>query len=418
MLSKSIISWLLIGLTVSLFACSENDTSGRGPYLQNASSTTMVVKWRSNQNALGQVNYGINPNELTEVAFATRESRDQEVLLTTLVADTDYYYKVSEDDAEYTFRSPPVEGSAMPTRVWILGDSGTANLNASLVKLAFYDFNGGPVTDLMLTLGDNAYDIGTDSNYQQAFFNMYKESLPGTLVWPAIGNHDVTDGELPYFDIFTLPTDGKTGVVASGTEAYYSFNYANIHFVSLDSELSSLSSTGAMYNWLITDLTANTQDWTVVYFHRPPYSKGSHDSDLTNSRMAKLRENFVPVFEMFGVDLVFSGHSHAYERSYPILGHYGTSDTFLEVMKSDSGDGRLDGDGDYRKAYGDNSYGAIYTVAGSSGKSGGGALNHSAHYISMDELGSVVLDFDGDVVDVTFVSPNPDAVDYYRVTKF
>jgi hypothetical protein len=418
MLTKNVTSWLLICLMLSISACSQNDASGRGPYLQNASSTTMVIRWRSNQEAQGQVSYGINSGELTDVAHAAEISIDQEVLLANLAPNTRYYYKVSGDDTEYWFRSSPVEGSARPTRVWILGDAGTADLNATLVKLAFYDFNGGTTADLMLMLGDNAYDIGTDSNYQNAFFNMYKQSLPGTPVWPALGNHDVDKGELSYFDMFTLPTDGKTGGVASGTEAYYSFNYANIHFVSLDSELSSLSPAGAMYDWLITDLAANTQDWTVVYFHRPPYSKGSHDSDLTNSRMAALRENFVPVFEMFGVDLVFTGHSHAYERSYPILGHFGKSDTFLESMKSDSGDGRLDGDGDYRKAYGDNSYGAIYTVAGSSGKKGGGALNHAAHYISMNELGSVVLDFDGAIVDVTFVSPNPDAVDYYRVTKF
>ena len=230
----------------------------------------MVIRWRSSRDGVGQVNYGINSGALTQVAHSAESSIDQEVLLANLAPDTRYYYKVSGDDTEYWFRSPPAEGSARPTRVWILGDSGTADLNATLVKLAFYDFNGGVTADLMLTLGDNAYDIGTDSNYQKAFFNMYAQSLPSTPVWPAIGNHDVDKGELSYFDIFTLPADGKTGGVASGTEAYYSFNYANIHFISLDSELSSLSPTGAMYNWLTTDLTGNTQDWTVVYFHRPP----------------------------------------------------------------------------------------------------------------------------------------------------
>ena len=378
----------------------------------------MVVKWRSKDVSQGSVKYGTSPGTLAEVASSVSASQDQEVLLDNLIPDTRYYYSVSGDDTEYSFRSSPVEGSASPVRVWILGDSGTADLNATLVKLAFYDFNGGTSTDLMLLLGDNAYTVGSDVRYQTSFFDMYGQTLHTTPVWPTFGNHDVQADERAYFDIFTLPTDGKTGGVASGTEAYYSFNYANIHFVSLDSELSSLSVDGAMYNWLIADLTANLQDWTLVYFHRPTYSKGSHDSDTVNSRMAALRENFVPVFDMFGVDLVFSGHSHSYERSYPLLQHYGRSETFLESMKSDPGDGRPDSDGEYRKAFGDNSYGAIYTVAGSSGKTSGGSFDHPAHYISMSELGSVVLDFNGNSLNATFVSPNPGAADQFSVTKF
>ena len=120
---------------------------------------------------------------------------------------------------------------------------------------------------------------------------------------------------------------------------------------------------------------------------------------------------------MYGVDLVFAGHSHVYERSFPIIGHQGTSDTFLESMRTDSGDGRIDGDGIYRKPYNSNTYGVIYTVAGSAGKVRSGPLNHPAHYSSLGELGSVVVDFDGDVVDVTFVSPDPAITDYYTIAK-
>jgi hypothetical protein len=68
--------------------------------------------------------------------------------------------------------------------------------------------------------------------------------------------------------------------------------------------------------------------------------------------MAQMRGNFTAVFEMYSVDLVFTGHSHNYERSYPIQGHRGSSATFLESMKVDSGDGRPDGDGAYWKPYG------------------------------------------------------------------
>jgi len=410
---------LVFCLLIANAACEELTELNRGPYLQNPSSTSIVIKWRDFEEEDGKLRYGTSPGELNELILVNSDSLVHEVLLENLQPDTRYYYRVNaENDREFSFKTPPLEGEAQATRVWILGDSGTGSSNASDVRDAFYGFNNGVASDLMILLGDNAYSDGSQADYQKGFFNMFEQTLPWTPVWSTLGNHDVlSDGGAPYFDIFTFPVDGKTGGLPSGTEAYYSFNYSNIHFVSLDSETSDRSPGGAMYSWLMNDLAANTQDWTVVFFHKPPYSKGAHDSDSKNSTMAELRKNYTGVFESYGVDLVFSGHSHSYERSYPILGHRGKSDTFLESMKTDRGDGRRDGDGEYRKTYNSTSDGIIYTVAGSSGKTKSGLLNHPVHYVSMKELGSVVLDFSGDVVDVTFVSPNPEAIDYYTVVK-
>ncbi len=410
----------IILTTLLLAACVEPDDV-RGPYLQNPSSTSMVIKWRSDETYQSRVFYGTSPQELFEQRVAMKsDSFDHEVLLENLTPDTLYYYRVNgANRSVFTFRTPPVEGDAISTRVWILGDAGTADSNARDVRDAFYKFNQDSSTNMMIMLGDNAYKNGSDRDYQEAFFDVYAASLYSTPVWSTIGNHDArSDGGAPYFDIFTLPSDGKTGGVPSGTEAYYSFNYSNIHFVSLDSEISDRSSAGAMYSWLMTDLAANTQDWTVVFFHQPPYSRGTHNSDLTAiPPCADMRENFTAIFELYGVDLVFTGHSHNYERSFPVLGHRGSSGTFLQSMKTDSGNGRKDDDGAYRKRFNSNDYGVIYTVAGSAGKTRSAPLNHPVHYVSMSQLGSVVLDFNNDVVDVTFVSPNPDAIDYYTVEK-
>jgi hypothetical protein len=89
-------------------------------------------------------------------------------------------------------------------------------------------------------LGDNAYDTGTDAEYQAAVFSMYPSILRQSVLWSAIGNHDTAQStnpslSIPYFQIFNLPTNGEAGGVASGTEKYYSFDYANIHFICLDS---------------------------------------------------------------------------------------------------------------------------------------------------------------------------------------
>ncbi|MCP5055221.1 MAG: hypothetical protein GY937_00685, partial [bacterium] len=101
---------------------------------------------------------------------------------------------------------------------------------------------------------------------------------------------------------------GEAGGVASNTEAYYSFDFGNVHFVALDSSESDRSPGGEMLSWLTADLAANQQDWTIAFFHHPPYSKGSHDSD-TETPLVEMRTNAVPVLEAGGVDLVLTGHS-------------------------------------------------------------------------------------------------------------
>src|SRR5216117_1053841 len=115
-----------------------------------------------------------------------------------------------------------------------------ASTNQAAVRDAYLAFTGSRHTDLWLMLGDNAYPDGTDAQYQAAVFDMYPALLHNSPVWPTLGNHDGQSADSatqsgPYYDIFTLPTQAEAGGVASGTEAYYSFDYGNMHFVVLDS---------------------------------------------------------------------------------------------------------------------------------------------------------------------------------------
>ena len=203
-------------------------------------------------------------------------------------------------------------------------------------------------------LGDNAYSEGNDVEYQAAVFDTYPQVLPRTVLWPTLGNHDgftadSTTESGPYYDIFSLPRDGEAGGVASGTEAYYSFDYGNMHFICLDSYETDRSPDGAMMTWLEADLAANDKGWVIAFWHHSPYSKGERDSD-TGRRSIALRQNAVPLLERYGVDLVLTGHSHSYERSYLIDGHYELSDTFTDAMEKNPGDGSATGDGAYSEA--------------------------------------------------------------------
>jgi hypothetical protein len=402
----------------------------RGPYLQLGTPTSMVVRWRTGSPVVGRVQFGPSPGVVSGSAEETSARTEHVVRLTGLIPDTVYYYSIGTPtttiagDPTFHFTTSPSFGAERPSRVWVVGDSGTADANARAVRDAYTAFTGSHPTDLWLMLGDNAYENGLDHEYQAAVFDMFPAMLRKTVLWPAYGNHDGYGSDAatntgPYYDAFTLPTHGEAGGVASGTEAYYSFDYANIHFVSLDSFESSRSPSGPMLSWLQRDLTANTQPWVIVFFHHPPYSKGNHNSDV-EIELVQMRQNALPILENFGVDLVLAGHSHAYERSFLVDGHYGHSATFSATMQKDGGSGRPDGAGGaYRKpAYSMAPHeGTVYMVAGTSGKITAGALNHPAMYSSQLVLGSVVLDVNGSRLDATFLDSTGVRRDYFSIVK-
>lgn len=405
----------------------------RGPYLQSGTPTEIIIKWRTSTATDSEVLYGSTPNNLNQVEQADTGTAvtDHEVTLTPLQAETKYYYSVGTtsgalvggDDSHF-FVTSPATGTARPTRLWVLGDSGTANSEAAGVRDAFGAFSAFRPAHLVLMLGDNAYPDGTDSQYQAAVFDMYPDWLKNTVFWPTLGNHDGHTADSasqsgPYYDIFCLPTAGEAGGLASGTEAYYSFDYGNMHFIVLESYETDRSPTGAMLAWAAADIAGTVQEWIIAFWHHPPYTKGSHNSD-TEGGLIDMRENALPIMEMYGVDLVLSGHSHSYERSFLLDGHYGLSTTLTETMKIDGGDGREDGNGAYEKPLGQGTpnEGAVYFTAGSSGKkSSGKPLNHPAMFISMEVLGSVVLDVYGHRLDATFLDSTGNVQDYFTLTK-
>ena len=209
----------------------------------------------------------------------------------------------------------------------------------------------------------------------------------------------------------------------SGTEAYYSFDYGNVHFIAIDSANSLLTTNGPMYKWLKQDLAANKQDWCIAFCHHPPYTKGSHDSDRERDSggiMRDMRAIITPLLEENGVDLLLTGHSHAYERSYLLDRHY-TRSTILDEdkhVKSDS-DGRVDSWGAYHKPSRGPApnEGTLHIVAGSSGQVSGGSLLHPAMYSGLNVHGSLVLDVHGHKLDGSFVDTNGFTRDFFTVTK-
>ena len=236
------------------------------------------------------------------------------------------------------WRVPPADGGTW-ARAWVLGDCGRGGGTPRRVRDAMLRHAASdaapedgrapeaPAWDVTLALGDNAYSDGGEWEHTHHFFEVYDEINARAPVMPTMGNHeghssDLMEGTGPYYDAFELPTKGESGGVPSGHPSYYSFDFGDIHFVSIDSENHVPYNDDKLFDWLERDLeAAQDASWRVAYFHHPPYSKGSHDSD-DEWGLYKMRERLVPLLEEKRVDLVFTGHSHCYERSDLLGGLY------------------------------------------------------------------------------------------------
>ncbi len=412
---------------VNAYVTAPVPTISRGPYLQKVTPNGITIRWRTDLPANKRVQYGTALSygyTASDAAFLTEHI----VNLTGLLPGTRYYYsigtksKVLQGDINNSFLSSPVSGSATPVRTWITGDFGNGSAHQVAVRDAYVNYTGSTPTNLWIWLGDNAYSIGADVEYQNNVFNKYPDQLKKIPLYPAPGNHDYGNigyqsssslsTNFPYFANFTTPKLGEAGGVASGSSKYYSFNYANIHFISLDSYGSLNTASSPMYAWLNSDLAVNTQRWTVVYFHHPPYSLGTHNSD-TETELINMRTNIIPLLENSHVDLVLSGHSHSNERSFLMNGHYGLSGTFTSSMKVSTATNTFVKTAPFN--------GTIYAVCGTSGVDPGtmqaGFPMPCMFFNDHTNNCSMVMDVNGDTLSCKYLTSQGAIVDQFSIMK-
>jgi hypothetical protein len=171
-----------------------------------------------------------------------------------------------------------------------------------------------------------------------------------------------------------------------------------------------------MANWLKADLEKAKADWLIAFWHHPPYTKGSHDSDKETD-LTEMRKHIMPIIEAGGVDVVLTGHSHIYERSMLMDGAYATP-TVAENVILDDGDGDPDGDGAYRKSKGIHAHeGTVQVVTGNSGQhlSRGGSMPVMRRILL--EHGSVLIDVEGDTLGARMINRDGAESDLFVITK-
>lgn len=407
---RRIVSAVAIGLLLSVSALSaptqlDRAVVLRGPYLQMGNTTSMMVVWGTGAPTTGTLRVGRAPGQWErEIDMAA--AKTQVGAVRGLIPDTTYFYEVQIGDriaatgADFRFTTHPPINSARPFRFLAWGDSGTGG--GGQMRLADEINVTHPPVDLALILGDIVYPDGQWDGWDQRYFKPYEHLLRRAVGWPCIGNHDAkTERAAPYLANYVLPVDSGAPDHPSNTERYYSFDYGNTHFIALDSQTSDRTDEGPMYAWFKADLAharARGAHWVVVMFHHPPYTKGTHDSDRERD-LREMRKYYSPICENDGVDLVLTGHSHVYERSYLVQ-----NGTPLQRDKST-----------YIKT---DARGCLYVVSGSGGQSGSGRLDHPVMAFSRGRvLGASVFEITRDALRGYYLLDDGTTIDHFSLHK-
>ena len=182
----------------------------------------------------------------------------------------------------------------------VIGDSGTGGREQRDVAAEMVKARAKFPYRFVIMLGDNMYGGESPRDFKDKFEEPYKDLLSaGVKFYGSLGNHD--EPTQANYKLFNM--DGKR---------YYSFRpERGVRFFALDSTYMDEKQLA----WVEKELAASASDWKIAFFHHPLYSSGDrHGSDL------ELRKVLEPLFVKYGVDVVFAGHEHFYERLKPQKG--------------------------------------------------------------------------------------------------
>ncbi len=290
----------------------------RDPYLQSTTTTSVTVAWGATD-PQSQVVLSEPGGAVVKTVSATYAG-DPEKARTRLAAQKNgsvgltaediyvvkatfdglepthlYCYQVVAEGKPLTELAPLTTASAAGKDAKVqfvaLGDTGTggAAQRAIAQQISTVPF------ELLVFLGDIAYESGTAKQLQEYFFAIYRDFLRYVPIYPAIGNHERrTRKGNPYFEAFVLPE----------AERYYSFDWGNVHFVAIDTT----QRDAGQLAWLDADLARNKLPWTIVFGHHPMYTNSLRGAQLS------IRLAFAKILTRHKVDLVLTGHEHGYER--------------------------------------------------------------------------------------------------------
>lgn len=315
---------VLIYIPISSVFAEEGAKIIAGPYLQHVTQTSMVIMWETDVPATSTVKFGKarfvpapgrNKPEptapLDQLVSSDKMTNIHEIHLENLEPQTDYFYQVVSVGRDgqvlkseiFIFQTAVLKDS--PFAYVVMGDNRT--YPERLKKLTEMAYAERP--NFVLNVGDVVSNGKVKEQWITQFLAPASELMHRVSTYVSIGNHE-RDAKW-FYRYVSYP----------GKEDYYSFDYGNAHFTIVDSN-KDLSPGSKEYEWIKEDLASSDAKWKFVAHHHPPYSSDSNDYGNTayslSKRMAPEVESLIPLYEEYGIDVVWCGHIHDYERTWPL----------------------------------------------------------------------------------------------------
>ena len=280
------------------------------PYLQFATQTSMTVMWHTSATATSVVHYG--ETDACTSSVELNPSRIHEVTLKDLKPNTQYFYRVesvtpggkSYESEAAAFRTAVDQDT--PYAFAVISDTqGNPTVSKQIAELAW-----GQRPSFVLHSGD-LVSTGSDHNHWlEHFFPGMRPLINHVPFYPVLGNHEQNANH--YYNYVSLPQP----------EYYYTFRYGNCQFFMIDTN-QKVDPESTQYQWLEQELKKSTTRWKFVCHHHPPYSSDENDYGnlwkTNKGTQGDLRARaLVPLYEEHGVDIVWNGHIHSYERTWRI----------------------------------------------------------------------------------------------------
>ena len=259
--------------------------------------------------------WGVLGGPLQRMEHADPE-RHHMFALTGLTSDAIYSYRITSgedlDSGPRQFRTLPVAPESY--RIITVGDVRSQPAEWARVSNRIVEHESEAL--FMIGTGDYPSDGRKYPQWVLQFFRPARDLLARMPLWPAIGNHEATrpagstqEENSKYFSLFELP----------GNEHWYRVDYHLLTLLIVDSN-SHCDPSSEQYEWLRSQLRSKRARYTLVAFHHAPFTSGPHgkvhpDGTPKEWPIDESQRFLVPLFEMYGVDLVLNGHDHLYERS-------------------------------------------------------------------------------------------------------
>ncbi len=276
-----------------------------GPYITLKDGPTPVINWKSSEPTVGRVAYDraahyYGAGNFRQVVKEEKPGLFHHLALSDLSPGTEYAYRILSGGSDQVYRFRSYEKAPEAFQFFVYGDTQTCPLRNRLVASEMAADPASPA--FILHAGDLVKS--PVSPHWRDFFWANEPLLSSIPLVSALGNHERNDDS--YYRALELPQGG-----GDHGEEWYSFEYGPVNFIVLDSNAAQvgLKEFLAQSRWLEKELEGQTRPGTVVLFHHPIYS-----SVYSTGVDSGLERGWGSLFRKYGVDLVFSGHVHSYER--------------------------------------------------------------------------------------------------------